>query len=103
MDAADYEGPQSHERLDRWRSVSFGVPTRRGRAIEHVWCNFPEPAVLHDASHVGESFTDRQRIKRKAARWVRMLESMPAAERAAILEALATMQACIDAGDNPAG
>lgn len=72
--------------LDGWRTFSFGVPTRRGRAIEHVWMNFPEPEFFHDAAHVGESFTDRQRIKRKAARWVRMLAAMPAAERAAVLE-----------------
>ena len=74
--------------LSGWRTASFGVPTRRGRAIEHVWMNFPEPARLHEAGHVGESFTDRQRIKRKAARWARMLATMPAAERAAVLEAI---------------
>lgn len=76
-------------RLAGWRHSSFTVGTRRGRAVEHVWCNFPEPAALHEAGHVGNGFTERQRIKRKAARWVRMLKAMPASERAAVLEAIA--------------
>lgn len=75
-------------RLAAWRHASFTVGTRRGRATEHVWCNFPEPAQLHETGHVGDGFTDRQRIKRKAARWVRMLAAMPAAERAAVGAAL---------------
>lgn len=86
--------------LAGWRSISFGVPTRRGRAIEHVWCNFPDTHALHDPGHVGLSFTDRQRIKRKAARWARMLAAMPPGERAAVLEAIASS---IDAGDCAAG
>lgn len=75
--------------LSTWRAISFGVPTRRGRAVEWLWMNYPEPAQFHDPGHVGESFTDRQRIKRKAARWVRMLEAMPGGERAAVLDAIA--------------
>lgn len=87
-------------RLRDWRHSSFTVGTRRGRAVEHVWCNFPEPAAFHDTGHVGDGFTDRQRIKRKAARWVRMLASMPAAERAAVLEAIASMRArAVDTSD----
>jgi site-specific DNA-adenine methylase len=88
----------------RWRVESFTVGTRGGRAVEHVWCNFPVPRVLHDPQHVGGSFTDRQRVRRKAARWARMLAAMPAAERAAVYEAVAaSMRACIDAGDGTAG
>lgn len=75
-------------RLAAWRHLSFTVGTRRGRATEHVWCNFPEPASYHETDHVGDGFTDRQRIKRKAARWVRMLAAMPAAERAAVVAGL---------------
>lgn len=75
-------------RLEDWRCVSFGVQTRRGRAIEHVWMNFPEPLKLHETGYVGRDFTDRQRIKRKAARWVRMLAAMPAGECAAVLTAI---------------
>jgi site-specific DNA-adenine methylase len=75
--------------LAGWRHSSFTVGTRRGKATEHVWCNFAEPAALHDAGHVGANYTERQRIRRKAARWVAMLAAMPASERAAVLEAIA--------------
>lgn len=76
-------------RLSDWRHFSFPVATRRGGAIEHVWCNFPETDALHETGHVGNGYTDRQRIKRKEARWVRMLATMPAAERAAVLAEVA--------------
>ena len=69
-------------------SPSFTVGTRRGKATEHVWCNFPEPAAFHDPGHVGNGFTERQRIKRKAERWGRRYQALPAAERLAILAAL---------------
>lgn len=75
-------------RLADWRHFAFTVGTRRGIATEHVWMNFPEPASYHDTQHVGENFTERQRIKRKAARWVAMLAAMPAAERAAVVAGL---------------
>ena len=35
-------------RLAGWRVVQFSAQTRSGTAIETVWCNFPEPAELHD-------------------------------------------------------
>lgn len=75
--------------LPRWHTRTFGVGTRGGRALEKVWMNYdPAAVVLHDARFVGNSFTDRQRIKRKAARWVRRLVSMEAAERQAVLDAV---------------
>lgn len=87
--------------LASWRHSSFTVGTRRGRATEHVWCNFPVPAALHETQHVGNGFGDRQRIKRKAARWVRMLNAMPPHERAAILDAIDA--STIDTGGHDAG
>ena len=46
------------------------------------------PDAAHWATHAGVDFTDRQRIKRKAARWKRMFSELPAGERIAILAAL---------------
>jgi DNA adenine methylase len=75
-------------RLDGWRLVTFTVPTRHGSALECLWLNFPEPAERHDTRFVGTDFRERERIKRKAARWARRIAEMPAAERAAVLAAL---------------
>jgi len=73
--------------LAGWRSVSFGAGTRRGRAVEFVWLNFPEPAYLHDSRFVGDGFRERERIQRKIRRWTTRLSSLPPAERAAVLAA----------------
>lgn len=75
-------------RLSGWRVEQFSAQTRGGAAaIETVWCNFPEPAELHDTRFVGDGFRDRERIRRKVSRWVRRLERLPLAERAVILAA----------------
>jgi DNA adenine methylase len=75
-------------RLEGWRLVTFGVPTRRGRALECLWCNFPEPLERHDVRFVGAGFRERERIQRKVTRWVRRLRELPLHERAAVLAAL---------------
>lgn len=75
--------------LDGWRSDFKWTVNRRGKSMkEWLWMNFPSPALLHDTRFVGNDFTDRQRIKRKAARWTKKFLAMPAHERGAIFDAL---------------
>ena len=74
-------------RLPGWRLVTFGVPTRRGRALECLWCNFDEPRDRHDTRYVGAGYRERERIRRKVHRWVARLAALPLAERAAVLAA----------------
>ncbi len=76
------------ERGAGWRRIDFRSATRGGPRIESVWCNFPESAELHDSRYVGRDYRERERIRRKAARWRRMLMAMPAAERQAVLDAI---------------
>lgn len=71
--------------LKGWNSMSFETMTRRGKAIEWVWFNFEPPEQLHDYSHLGDTFRDRERITRKQKRWIANLENMPALERNALL------------------
>ena len=73
--------------LPGWRSCEFQVMTRGGPRTEKLWFNF-EPSAVHWASYAGVNFTDRQRIKRKAARWVENYRNLPAGERLAVLAAL---------------
>jgi DNA adenine methylase len=82
-----YESALYASRLLGWRVVQFRAQTQGGTAIETVWCNFPEPAELHDVRFVGDGYRQRERIRRKVSRWVRRLERLPLAERAAILAA----------------
>lgn len=70
------------------RLVTFLGPTHQGPALEHLWCNYPEPLALHDYRFLGAGHTDRQRIRRKQARWVRKLQGLPRLEQQALLAAI---------------
>lgn len=74
-------------RLPNWRTLEFQVMTRGGPRTEKLWMNFPSGPV-HWASFAGRNFTDRQRIKRKAARWAANFRQLEPGERLAILAAL---------------
>lgn len=70
-----------------WRKVEFQAMTRRGPRTECIWMNFPAGAVQW-ASFAGRNFTERQRIKRKAARWAANYSALPPGERMAVLAAV---------------
>ncbi len=73
------------EMLQSWNTAKFEVMTRGGMATEWVWFNYPHPDELHDYKHLGDTFRDRERIRRKQARWVKNLKRMPDLERNALL------------------
>jgi 16S rRNA G966 N2-methylase RsmD len=70
-----------------WNSRDMQAMTRGGVRTERVYFNF-EPGAVHWATFAGKDFTDRQRIKRKAASWARRYLECPPAERLAILAAM---------------
>jgi DNA adenine methylase len=45
------------------------------------------------ASYAGKNFTDRQRVKRKAANWGKRYQALPRAERLAVLSAMMAVEA----------
>lgn len=73
--------------LAGWRLVTFTGQTRGRPAIEHLWCNFPPPAALHDYRYLGSDFRERERIGRKARRWRSKLDGLAPLERQAVLSA----------------
>lgn len=78
------------EALDGWTTITYEAMTRGGRlATEWLWMNYPRPLRLHDYRFLGEGFRERERIKRKQARWVTRLQTMPRLERQALLRAVA--------------
>jgi len=77
-------------KLTGWRAISFQAVTHGGSlATEWLWMNYPEPTELHDYRYLGESFRERERIKRKIGRWVGKLVMMPILERRALSAAIA--------------
>lgn len=85
-----YDSDQYNAALQGWRKETIPTTNRAGtRVFEQVWLNFPKPRKLHDYGHLGTDFHDRDRIKKKARRWVRMLHDMPDHERYAVSEHVA--------------
>ena len=77
------------EHLAGWHTETFQTRTRGGGlATEWLWMNYPPPFELHDYRYLGNSYRERERIKRKKQRWVQRLQSMPALERQAMLAAI---------------
>ena len=78
--------------LGGWRGLELQVMNQGGVRTEKLWFNFV-PDRVHWASHAGRNFTDRQRIKRKAASWGRRYGALPAAERLAVLASVMAAEA----------
>jgi DNA adenine methylase len=78
--------------LPGWRTREFQVMTRGGSArTEKLWFNFP-PDAVHWATYAGSNFTDRQRIKRRAASWAGKYQRLPPGERLAVLAGLLAIE-----------
>ena len=92
MILSGYPSALYDEQLGDWNTVALQAMTRGGVRTEKLWFNF-SPDRVHWASYAGRNFTDRQRIKRKAARWARRYRALPAAERLAVLAALMAVEA----------
>src|SRR5512134_2894816 len=79
------------ELLEGWRSLELQVMNQGGVRTEKLWFNFTVEQV-HWARYAGKNFTDRQRVKRKAASWARRYQAMPAGERLAVLAAMMAVE-----------
>jgi DNA adenine methylase len=87
-----YPSALYEELLEGWGSVELQVMNQAGVRTEKVWHNFTIDRV-HWASYAGKNFTDRQRIKRRAANWGRRYCELPRAERVAVMAAMMAVEA----------
>lgn len=76
------------EALRDWRRIDFQAMTRGGVRTESLWLNYEPPAVPSELTYLGDNYRERERIKRKKARWASKLQSLPQAEQLAIMEVL---------------
>lgn len=83
-----YDNDLYSNRLSEWRRVAFSAMTHRGPRLETVWMNYPEPAALHDARFMGETFRQRQSARRRHERLLRRFEGMDGVERQHLLSIL---------------
>lgn len=89
-----------HNMLDGWRVVTFQAHTRQGMATEYLWMNYPEPTMLHDYRYLGSNFRERERIKRKAKRWVKRFLELDSLERHAIISELNAAGVIVNNGEH---
>lgn len=76
------------EMLTGWRRIDFQAMTRGGVRTESLWMNYEPPEVPSELTFLGDNFRERERIKRKKARWAAKLAALPVAEQYAIMEVL---------------
>ena len=77
------------EVLRDWRRVEFTAWTRGlCPATEVVWMNFPAPRELHDYRFLGQTFREREVIKRRIERWKKRFSRMHELESFAMFAAL---------------
>ena len=87
--------------LTAWRRVDFPAPTQAGLRTESVWLNFDPPAELHDYSHLGSDFRERELIRRRRRRMAERLGNMAAMERRALIVELAAREGMVLAPPAP--
>lgn len=75
-------------KLADWRHFDFPSTTRGGKAIEHVWCNYPEPTELQDYRYVGWDRRVRFKLRRRELNMIKKLSKLPELERNALLMAI---------------
>ncbi|MHC1699845.1 MAG: DNA adenine methylase [Humidesulfovibrio sp.] len=74
------------EMLHDWRRVSFTAMTHTGLRDECVWLNFESVQHLHDASHLGDGFRQREVIRRRTIRLRRRVSQLSLSEQFGLLE-----------------
>lgn len=87
-----YRSARYDEMLSGFTRIDYPAQTRRGVVTESLWMNFQPPVALHDYSHLGADYRERERIKRKKARWAAKIEKMDRQERLAIMDVLTSVE-----------
>lgn len=71
--------------LKDWRKVEVKIRYNNKTSIECLYMNYKEPGILQEDGYLGKDCWDRQRIKRKATRFLNKLIQLPELERNLIL------------------
>ena len=76
------------EYLSDWRLLKFWNQTRRGKQLEYLYMNYPEPTVLHQYNYLGKDYREREKIQNQIKRNVDRLKNMNPTLRNAIVTAI---------------
>lgn len=81
-----YDSELYNQVLCSWQKVSFPAKTHADVRMECLWMNFQAPSTLHDARHMGNTFRDRQTIKRRRTRAQNRIQQMDPIERNELIQ-----------------
>jgi site-specific DNA-adenine methylase len=90
--------PLYDKALASWRRVSYRTRWHTKTVTESLWCNFPEPELLHDWRYAGNNFRQRTSLKRLKARWLGKLNRMNPRQRGYVLAAIHEKFPAVSAG-----
>jgi site-specific DNA-adenine methylase len=79
-----YDSAVYARELKGWHRLTFTGTSHKGKRQEVVWLNYL-PNALHDIRFLGDTFRQRQTIKRKRARWVARFRNEPTCVQQAVL------------------
>jgi DNA adenine methylase len=74
--------------LKDWRCLRYRTRTRGKTVTECLWCNFPEPDLLHDWRFAGRNFRDRWRLTKLKRNVLGKLARMNLRQRGFVLNAI---------------
>lgn len=83
-----YPAPLYSSQLHAWRCLEYTAMTRGGPRRECLWCNFAEPAELHDWRYAGFDHRQRFALKRFVRRWLDRIAAMPPRRRGYVMHEL---------------
>jgi len=75
--------------LKDWRLVTYKQRAHRRTITDCLWCNFPEPATLHDWRFAGRTHRQRVSLRRLKQRYLSRFERMEPRQRGYVLQAIA--------------
>jgi len=79
-----YDSPLYRRLLATWNVHKFSASTHNGSREETVWFNFTRPLTVHDDRYLGDTFRQREAIRRRQARLRKRLLKLPPAELASL-------------------
>ncbi len=87
-----YESTLYKESLRAWHTYVFRAGCHHGMGTEWLWMNYSPPVELHDYRYLGDTFRQREKIKKKTEVWVRKFQRIPVLERQALLQAIESVR-----------
>jgi hypothetical protein len=76
-----YESELYNDLLSGWKKVNYPSKTHTDVRQETIWMNFTPTHNLHDARYLGNTFRERQTIKRRQYRLTEKIERLSPVER----------------------